>query len=226
MWSFRILGFVLILTALFGCSKSSDVPVYASSAEYSDNLEKAEGLSSAALEKYERGEELSAEDKSKLSEALKIFEGLIAFTPDMFGAYFGAGKIEMALSRPEKAFVYFQNFLQLAPANPADPLKPALSEAHVILATIYEDHGEMDKVKEHADKAVAAYPSHPNALALKASVLLRDTSALRADGKGDADQEKKAKKLEEEAHQLVDQALRIDPNNGRAKSLHGLMVHP
>lgn len=226
MWWFKLSLFAFVIFAIAGCSKSSDVPVYASSAEYSDNLEKAEGLSRIALERFENGEVLSAEDKSKLAESLKLFEGLIAFTPDMFGAYFGAGKIEMALGRPEKAFVHFQNFLQYAPPNPDDAFKPAIAEAHVTLANIFEDQGELEKVDEHAEMAFKAYAAHPGALALKASVLLRQASALRAQKPSNADAEKEAKTIEDEAHTLVDKALKLDPNNSRAKSLHTLMVHP
>jgi tetratricopeptide (TPR) repeat protein len=197
---------LFLLTALifvFGCGKSSDIPIIASGAEYQDRLAKAQRLSADILEKYENGEALTEADKAKLREAQKEFAGLIAFAPNNFGAYFGASKIEYALGRPEAAFGHMQKFIELAPADPIADVKRLLAEAHFVVAKAYEDQGEFELVMRNAEQSVKYFRS-PDYLAMLASALLREGR-------------------EEAAHKLVDEALKADPEHSRAKQLHSLM---
>lgn len=232
LWSKYLVTTLALAIALLmvGCGKKPDIPVIASGAEYSDILDEAEKLSRAPLERYEKGEELSKEDKDNLQEALRKFEGLVAFLPDQFGAYFGAAKIQMALGAPEKALVHFQGFIEYAPANPADQFKPALAEAHYSLGTIFEDLGQFDLVKANAEKAVEYSRANANYLSLLSSVKLRDKDGLIESMKKFKDPKElqalknAAEDLEKEAHRLVDEALAIDPSNGRAKQLHSMML--
>lgn len=228
---------LLAIGAVFlvsGCGKSPDIPVIASGAEYSDQLDEAERLSRTALEKYEQGEPLTKSETENLRLALKKFEGLIAFMPDRYGAYFGAAKIQMALKEPEKAYVHFRSFVALTPPNPDEQFKPAIAEAHYCLATLQEEKGEFDYVKLNAERAVELFPGNPNYLTLLASVRLRENSELllRSEQASDAGKlqeanelDQSAKALAEEAHKLVDRALAIDPRHGRAKQLHAMMLH-
>lgn len=208
-WGFAALLASIVVSGNVGCGKGPDVPVIASGAEYSDLLDDAEKLSRAPLEKFEQKETLAAADRENLAKALKIFEGLIAFLPDQFGAYFGAGKIEMALDRPENAFPHFKKFIELAPSNPDEQFKPALAEAHYSVATIQETLAngpeDLELVKVNAERAYELIPQNANYLTLLASVRLRE-------------------KKDEEAHKLVDAALALDPSHGRAKQLHSMML--
>ena len=195
---------LVCLTIAVGCGRDPGIPVIGSGSEYTDNLSKAEELSKAALEKYENGEELNDNDKKKLKEAMVLFKALVAFRPEGFGPYFGLAKIHQALGEPQPALFYMKRFIDYAPPRPIPEVVRLLAEAHYTCGRIYEDMGEFEEANKHAWTAVKYFRKNPNYLSFLASAKLRV-------------------KKNEEAHELVDEALKLDPNNGRAKELHRMM---
>ncbi len=187
-----------------GCGKSPDIPIIASGPEYKDVLAKAEKLSTGPIEKFEAGEALNSEDKNSLREAQKQFDGLIAFAPNNFGAYFGASRISAALGNKETAFAHMRKFIELAPQNPIPEIKRLLAEAHYYVGKSFEDQSEFELAKRNAERSVGYFRNNPNYLALLASCRLRENRG-------------------EEAHKLVDDALKLDPNHARSKQLHAMM---
>ena len=186
------------------CGKDPGIPVIASGSEYTDNLNKAEELSKGALEKFENGETLTDADKKKLGEAMVLFKALVAFQPEGFGPYFGLAKIHQAIGEPQPALFYMKRFIEYAPPQPIPEIKRLLAEAHYTCGRIYEEMGAFEEANIAAQTAVKYFRTHPNYLSLLASAKLRDNKP-------------------DEAHKLVDEALKLDPNNGRAKELHRLM---
>jgi tetratricopeptide (TPR) repeat protein len=195
-----------MLLVAASCGKPSEIPIIASPSEYTDVLQRAEKLSREPLEKYERDEELTESDKKQLGEALKMFEGLVAFLPENFGAYFGSAKIHQALGEKETALARYGGFVELAPKSPTPEVRALLAESHFSIAEIFESLGEFDMVERNAEAAVGHVRQNADYLAMLASVRLRQ-------------------KREEEAHKLVDEALALDPQNGRARQLHSMIGH-
>lgn len=200
-----ILFFVALAFTTASCGKSPDIPIIASGAEYMDRLKDAEKLSSDILARYETEGKIEEADKKKLREALVLFDGLVAFAPDNFGAYFGKGKIHEALGEPEKEFAAMQKFIELAPPRPIEEVKVLLAEAHYVVAKSFENRKEYELAKRNAERSVK-YVRAPNYLSILASCLLRENKV-------------------QEAHTLVDEALRLDPENPRAKLLHTMLKH-
>jgi tetratricopeptide (TPR) repeat protein len=180
------------------------MPVIASGSEYTDNLNKAEELSKDALGKFENGETLTDVDKKKLNEAMVLFKALVAFQPEGFGPYFGLAKIHQALGEPQPALFYMKRFIEFSPPSPIPEIKRLLAEAHYTCGKIYEDMGEFEEANNEAITAIKHFRENPNYLSFLASAKLRANKT-------------------EEAHKLVDEALKLDPNNGRAKELHRMM---
>jgi len=195
---------LIVLAIVSGCGKDPEFPVIASGSEYTDNLNKAEQLSKDALEKFENGQTLTDADKKKLKESMNLFKALVAFQPQGFGPYFGLAKIHQALGEPQPALFYMKRFIEFAPPRPIPEIKRLLAEAHYTCGKIYEDMGEFEEVDVEAITAVKYFRQNPNYLSLLASARLRE-------------------KKTDEAHKLVDEALKLDPNNGRAKELHLMM---
>lgn len=200
----KLLFLFLALLAVVSCGKDPGIPIIASGSEYTDNLNKAEQLSKGVLEKYENGETLTEADKKKLQEAMVLFKALVAFQPEGFGPYFGLAKIHQALGESQPALFYMKKFIDYAPPRPIPEIVRLLAEAHYTCGRIYEDMGEFEIADKHADAAIKYFRSNPNYLSFLASAKLRA-------------------KRNDEAHKLVDEALKLDPNNGRAKELHRMM---
>ena len=200
----RLLCALISLIIAVGCGKDPGIPVIGSGSEYTDNLNKAEELSKATLEKYESGEKLTDEDKKKLKEAMVLFKALVAFQPEGFGPYFGLAKIHQALGEPQPALFYMKRFIEYAPPRPIPEIVRLLAEAHYTCGRIYEDMGEFEEADKHAEASIKHFRNNPNYLSFMASAKLRA-------------------KQTDEAHKLVDEALKLDPNNGRAKELHRMM---
>ena len=190
--------------AISGCGKDPGIPVIASGSEYTDNLNKAEELSKSALKKFENGETLTDADKKKLSEAMVLFKALVAFQPEGFGPYFGLAKIHQSLGEPQPALFYMKRFIEYAPPRPIPEVKRLLAEAPYTCGRIFEDKGEFEEADKEAESAIKYFRANPNYLSLLASAKQRANKS-------------------EEAHKLVDEALKLDPNNGRAKELHLMM---
>jgi tetratricopeptide (TPR) repeat protein len=178
-----------MLLVAASCGKPSEIPIIASPSEYTDVLQRAEKLSREPLEK-----------------ALKMFEGLVAFLPENFGAYFGSAKIHQALGEKETALARYGGFVELAPKSPTPEVRALLAESHFSIAEIFESLGEFDMVERNAEAAVGHVRQNADYLAMLASVRLRQ-------------------KREEEAHKLVDEALALDQQNGRARQLHSMIGH-
>lgn len=197
-----MIGVIALMIA--ACGKDPGIPVIASGSEYTDNLNKAEELSKSVLEKFENGETLTDADKKKLNEAMALFKALVAFQPQGFGPYFGLAKIHQALGESQPALFYMKKFIEYAPPRPIPEIERLLAEAHYTCGRIYEDMGEFEEADNAAVTAIKYFRENPNYLSFLASAKLRANKA-------------------EEAHKLVDEALKLDPNNGRAKELHRLM---
>ncbi len=219
MWSSKsgralFLGAALV-GSLVGCGKGDkslsarvmDAPTIRTTAEAADYLKKAELISTAPLEKADRGDVLTDNDKDNLREAANIFDGLIAFSPAQYANYFGAGKMRFALNEYERSFNLMQQAITLAPppnTKPSQDVIEMVAEAHYVSSECLVAMQRFAEAAEAARLACQWIPTSANYVAAQASAELQ-------------------LKDEDKARMLVIKALGIDPKNKRALQLAKLL---
>lgn len=195
MWSCR---WLLVLLAAAGCGGGTRL--IRDDNEYQSVLLGVERKTRGPFSTMREGRELSPEQSQSLYEALEDIEALIAFAPDKYGLYIlrslalrGQGKTDQARRSLEQA-------LALAPAEPSDEDKVALSQALTQLAADAFDQRDWKGAEERSRRAVELAPGDPEAHVNLASALVQlgRTKDARASAK---------------------RALELDPQSSRARQL-------
>lgn len=200
-WRVSVIG----LLVLAGC-QGKDTVVVRSPSQYLDLVEEVRLLTEKRFERADAGETMSELDKKALERAATIFDGLVAFDPRAMGPIVGSGKTYLLLERPDLAAQRLALVAKALPEKPEPEIRLLAAEGYALLSQSLFD------LKRYADAVVAARkarmmsPSNANYAVAEASALLQT---------GD----------ETKAHEVIHQALSLDPNNRRALQLDRFITH-
>jgi len=194
---------VAIVIASIGCSGQGDpnpVPIIGDNNEYREVLAKADKESTDILQKISMDETLTSEDRTRLSKAASLWEGLIAYEPNKFSSYLALGMIYRGLDNPEVAERHFRQCLNLIPPSDDLAIVATVNEAHYQLSRALFDEKKYENAAAEASTAVQSDKDNPNYLTARASanIQLKNYDLAKADLKA---------------------ALKLDPNHKRANSL-------
>lgn len=166
-------------------------------------MRRAQALSEEPFLKFDRGEPLASEEKRNLKLASFQFEGMAAFNPKLFSAYFGAGKCYFILDEFERAADRFERAATFAPLDRPEGRLTA-AEAKHLASKCYERLGRFDLAADSAKTSVDLVPEAPHYHSQWAS------SELELGN-------------EAEAKKHLAKALELDPNDKRARQLERLL---
>lgn len=205
---------VAVLMASCAPSKSGDIPLIRSGSEYTAKLQEAEQLSAGSIAKYEANIELSETDLANLKKSEAIFKGLIGFRPETFSLYLALGKVYQIQGQHDKAIDQFDLGIQRIWNVENAEVKQIYAEAWHASAVSFLALQKYTDAAECSQFAMKAEPESPiyKTQAARAYVQLKEFKV---------------------AHDLLDEAIKLDPNYGPARDLHKLLesvspetVHP
>lgn len=181
-------------------------------AEYQATLTKVQDLTEPRIKAYDAGQPLTSDDKAKLREAGGLVNRMAAYNPTYSLLFFVGGKIHHILGEDDVAEQNFRQCTFNAPDNitrdpqHADAIRLTAAEAAYQLSLLMMARGDVKEGFEEADAAVKAVPQSSDYHTARASALneLRRT---------------------DEARKELATALKLNPNNTRAKSLLGFISH-
>lgn len=192
--------------------------------DFSQTNERVKTTSLPIFQKADKGEELTAADKTALVKVAQDFESMIGFEPRRCGPNFGAGKAYMLLEDFEHAAERFEQCAlneSVDPAKDTPELKATVIEAKALaseclieVSAHYTASGDKDLlarvpgIYNHAyalaDEAVKAIPNSAKYLLARGQALVN------------------LKKIEE-AKADITVALALEPDNPKARNL-GILV--
>lgn len=204
-----ILGIALVFS-----NQAPELPgggvAISSDAEYQDAKIKMEELTKGRLQALDAGKTLSPEDLKKLREASEILDRMNLYSPLKSGLHFLSGKIHLALGEDQIASERFRqcafvatNEIAIEPQNTL-PIKLTAAEASYQLSMLLLVQRDLPGAFKAADEAVKTVPQSPNYLVARGSAL----NELRRPA---------------EAKRDLLAALKLDPNNSRAKGILRLL---
>jgi len=200
-----VLGIAVIAAA--GCSGGTDpnaVPVIGTANEYLTTLQDAENTSKDLLEKINRDEPLTLEDKTRLSKAASQFESLQAYEPGKPGPYIALGIIYRGLEQREIAERALNLCLQHLGGNTSPEFMQTAAEVHYQLSRVKFDSQKYDYALAEASSAIQSVPDNPAYLTARGAAYLQ-------------------LKRYAEARKDLKAALKLDPNYTRASGLLKLL---
>lgn len=187
-----------------GPTEADSVPIIGTGIEYNKILMQAEEMTKDVFEKINRDEELTFEDKAKLSKAASLFQGLRAFEPERPGPYIALGLIFRGLSQPKAAEEALNLCLRTLGGNTSPEFLATSAEVHYQLSRVMFDAQKFDNAIAEASTAIQAVPDNPAYLTARAAAYLQS-------------------KRIDEAKQDLKAALKLDPSFPRAKTLMRLI---
>lgn len=200
---------MLLIVVVAGCSRppAPGEPVsIRTDTDFARANEEARILLEGRMPKLEQGEDakVSPDDRKAFEQALSLYEGMIAWDPQRFAAYFGAGTVNWALGNYDRALERMQGFLLNSPSNPPEEVRVMMADAHYVMAMSYYGKQDWLAAENEITQAIEAYPEVPNYLALRAS-----TRIQRKDVQG--------------AREDIRAALKVDPAHPRSLQVMGLL---
>lgn len=183
--------------AASGCTRGNDTPVFTSEGEFRDNLKVAESKSLTAFLKADRGEPLNEEDKANLRAAIRIFQGLYAYKPNLYTMPFAMGKAYQLLGDDAEAMNHFNVAAAILEKSTDEFAKNTLAETNYLAVDSLIRKQQFEAALAAAQRAVSMNPKSANYQAALAAACLQL-------GK------------EEEAESAVRKALELDASNRRA----------
>jgi tetratricopeptide (TPR) repeat protein len=177
-----------------------------SAAQYDQVAKEVRELTLESIEKTEKGENLSENELSHLRKASRLIDRMNKFEPTLSTNHFLQGKIHLLLNEPTLAEDEFKQCVLLAPGNAsarptdAQAIQATAAEAHYQLSQLLLARNHKDLAFQAANEAVKIVPQSSNYWTARASALNELRKAA-------------------EAKKDLQTALKLDPNNARAKSL-------
>ncbi|MBS1721676.1 MAG: tetratricopeptide repeat protein [Armatimonadetes bacterium] len=194
---------LLLAIACLGCQNGTGGPqVYRDTDEYLAALKHVQELTREPFNAVHDGQPISERETKDLKEALTTIDGLIAYKPDNYGPYVLKGLTLRALDRDGDAIRSFQQALLLVPKELKEDDKAAIARIHAEMASTYFDQQPPDLVQaeKEADTALSIMPDDPT--------IKVDVASIKIEAKKPA-----------EAKKLLEEALKADPSDKRAKDL-------
>lgn len=196
MWSCR--AWLAALALACGCAGGTRL--IRDGAEYQAVLAQVHEETKVAFASMRNGKELSPEESQALYDADQDLDALIAFAPDRYGLHILKSLVQRGLGKPEAARRSLEQALVLAPKEPTDDDRAALSQAHTQLSADAFEGKDYALAAEHAREATLLAPEDPEAHANLASALIQ------------------LQKLPE-ARKALARALELDPGFERARQM-------
>lgn len=190
-----------------GCGKPdpSSPVVLANNDQYAEANKAAAGLAAGPFEKIDAGEPLKDEDRRALRDAIRDWDGMVAFAPDRPAPLFTSGQAKAALGDYNGAIRSFQQFITSVGPSPEQPdVRVMAADAHYLTGTSKVALKDYAAAVTDFNAALALEPSRPEYLAERAG------AELQLGRKGDAGAD-------------LRKALAIDPSNRRAQGLSKLI---
>jgi tetratricopeptide (TPR) repeat protein len=192
----------LVWLIFFNGQSRDSIPVIRTNDQYEDVLKDAQAHSEKEFARFDGGNELSSSEKDNVRHAALDFEGAIAYEPEKYTNYFGAGKCYYVLGDYNRALDRLaQCMLKQNPIGESnDYYIQTLSEAHYLSSLILFEQHRYDLAARDAEIAANYVPQsalYPLAQA-RAELQLGH---------------------EDKARHLVEQALNKDPQNPGANQL-------
>ncbi len=173
--------------------------------EYVATLAEIERLTRGPLVAHASGEELTPAQIADLRAAALLTEGLIGFDPRNYPPHLLKGEIRAALGEDESAEQAYSQAVVILPEPTRPEDKIAIGRAFSELSRIAFGRNDLTSARNSAERAVQLAPGSPDALVNLASVLVQDKEVVRA-------------------RELLDRALKVDPQNARARQLLRLIT--
>jgi len=193
----------IVCAFLVGCSQSGDV-VIRNDAEFVGINKQVLQLSERPIAKFDANQPLDPSDIEDLKKALKLIDGMIAYSPENFSLYLNAGTFNIALEDGPAAVAKFEAFQQYIPKDLKPELKPLVTNG------FYQFAIALFSVQRYADadlaitRALQDEPKNSKFLALRGSIRVQDKRF--AEGRKD-----------------LEMALKINPSSKRAAELLKLL---
>lgn len=181
------------------------MPVIGSGSEYQQVLKEAAEASQKPLEKMARDEALTPDDRTQLSTAASLFEGIVAYQPQGFAPYLALGMIYRGLNDSERAERSLRQALNNLPGNPSPEIKQTVAEVHYQLSRVLFDKKDYDGAIAEASTAEQSNPENADYPTAKAAALLQANRVS-------------------DAKKALEAALKLDPQNKRAQTLMKLVT--
>ncbi|MGV3618953.1 MAG: hypothetical protein ACO1SV_26805 [Fimbriimonas sp.] len=181
------------------------LPLVNNANHYRQLVEESHKLTLKPFSTADSGQELTDEDRDDLREAVKLLDAQSSFKPELVGPYLGAGKAYALLGDDARAEERLRQVISNAPLydNREVSIRSSL-EAKYALSGVRLRQGKFEEAYKLADEAVKGVPNMPNYLLARASAAME------------------LRRLEE-AHADVHAALKVDPNNVRARNMELLL---
>jgi tetratricopeptide (TPR) repeat protein len=133
-------------------------------AESLDVMRQAARISSDAMSRYEKGQELSAQDIEQLKKAATLYDEVEVFKPREMGVFVLGGRVHMVLGDLETAKLNFKQALDDAPPErnspAADVVRLLSADAHDYLAKCYEATNEWRDAYMEVNQAIEMKPAN------------------------------------------------------------------
>lgn len=156
-----IVGGIIAAVALYfiwnAVSGSQSGGPITNAAEYEQAISEAEKLSLKHLEAFDRGEELSAQDKQDLTKAATLFDRMSEVQANNIAPFVGAGKIYQVLGQDEIAIQRLVQGLSTVPDKPIPAVLDTAIEAHYLLSVSNFNLKRYDEALAQIDIAIKMF---------------------------------------------------------------------
>ncbi len=194
---------LLACACLVGCNQSGEV-IIRNDADFVGVNKEVRELSEKPMAKFDANQPLDPTDVQALKKALKLIDGMIAYTPDNFSLYLNAGTFNIALEDGPAAVSKFESFQQYIPNDLKPELKPLVTNGFYQFAIALFSVQRYAGADTAITRALQDEPNNATYLALRGSIRVQD------------------KRIPEAIPDLK-KALKINPSSKRAADLLKLL---
>lgn len=210
----RYLTLLLLIGALgiAGCASEAgpdETPILRSVDEYNSSNQRATDLWQGAANDLAENGRLSPQSEADLREAARLFEGMIAYRPEIMATHSGLGQVYHMLGEYRRAIASLKQAVALPAAETKENVALVAQSLH-LMSLSHMQLQQYEDALNAAKQALTLVPDHPDYMAAAAGALIQ-------------------LKREDEAKALIAAALENDPENAaalRLKKLLELAVQP
>jgi tetratricopeptide (TPR) repeat protein len=170
------IGFLVVI-ALSNHAPEGRTPegleIVADDATYTRALDIAKELSSSALQNYEEGKQLTAEETKNIRQAVKWIDEANLYRPEVVAPYFLSGKAHAALGDYAKADEKLRQGLANVGSNKSQQIVLASIDAHYERSRVLFALGDYQGAYSEGTIAALAIPNDPDYLIARAKAALQ-----------------------------------------------------
>lgn len=200
-----MLGFAVVLILSNRPLKTPEgLPLITDAASYNDAIRQEAAISEPIFAAFDRGEDVSDQDKAQLRKAARIADSANVLRPEKAGLYLESGRAYLILGDLDLADQRLQQCISNSRLQNADIATEGVSDAYFLLSQVRAQQGLWKDSLALATQADKMRPDVATYLTGKASAELQ-------------------LKMIVEAKKDLSSALKIDPTYRRALQLQKLM---